>query len=91
MLDPATLPSALANRMLRGETWARDKLALHAGSTFAVIVGPAVAAFRIGPDGTLNRVLNVEYAAELRRCQERVSATLARLRSRAGDPAVSVS
>ena len=53
MLDPTTIPSELANRMLRSESWARDKLALHAGSTFAVIVGPAVAAFRIGPDGTL--------------------------------------
>src|SRR5438552_1343047 len=53
MLDPATLPSALANRMLQGETWARDKLALHAGSTFAVTVGLAAAAFRIGPDGAL--------------------------------------
>jgi ubiquinone biosynthesis accessory factor UbiJ len=53
MLDPATIPSKLANRMLQGETWARDKLALHAGSTFALTIGPAAAAFRIVPDGTL--------------------------------------
>ncbi|HEY3178727.1 MAG TPA: hypothetical protein VGL25_07590 [Casimicrobiaceae bacterium] len=53
MLDPAAFPSELANRMLRGETWARDKLSLHAGRAFAITVGPASAAFRIGADGTL--------------------------------------
>jgi ubiquinone biosynthesis accessory factor UbiJ len=53
MLDPATIPSELANRVLRGETWARDKLALHAGHTFSITVGPATAVFRVGADGIL--------------------------------------
>src|SRR5205809_5926601 len=65
MLDPTTIPSELANRMLRSESWARDKLALHAGSTFAVTVGPAVAAFRIGADGTLENARLVDVTPDL--------------------------
>ena len=52
-LDPAAIPSTVANRMLERETWAREKLALHAGRVFAVTVGPATAAFRIAQDGAL--------------------------------------
>ncbi|MEP7276434.1 MAG: hypothetical protein ABI812_08775 [Betaproteobacteria bacterium] len=51
MIDPATFPSALANRTLGRETWARDKLAAHAGRVFAIGVGPATAGFRIEADG----------------------------------------
>src|SRR5207253_11328728 len=65
MLDPATIPSELANRMLQGETWARDKLALHAGSTFALTIGPAVAAFRIVSDGTLENAPLAGVAPDL--------------------------
>ena len=35
--------------------------------------------YDIAPDGTFNRVLNVPYAEELRRSQQRVAATLARV------------
>ena len=52
-LDPAALPSEVANRVLGREAWARDKLAAHAGRTFAVRVGPASARFTIGGDGAL--------------------------------------
>ena len=56
-LDPASLPgtvaSELANRTFGREAWAREKLATHAGRTFAVAVGPATAAFRIEADGAI--------------------------------------
>ena len=52
-LDPASLPSELANRTLGREAWAREKLAAHAGRIFAVDVGPARAGFRIEADGTV--------------------------------------
>ena len=52
-LDPAAFPSEVANRVLGREAWARDKLAAHAGRTFAVRVGPAGPVFQIGADGTL--------------------------------------
>ena len=47
--------AAAANRVLEHEPWARERLAAHAGRAFSVRVGPAVAAFRIGPDGYLAR------------------------------------
>ena len=52
-LDPASLPSELANRTLGREAWAREKLAAHAGRVFAVDVGPISAGFRIESDGSL--------------------------------------
>ena len=52
-LDPAALPSTIANRVLERETWARDKLAAHAGRVFSVTVGPATAGFSIAEDGSL--------------------------------------
>jgi ubiquinone biosynthesis protein UbiJ len=52
-LEPAALPSELANRTLGREAWAREKLAAHAGRVFAVNVGPATAGFRIEADGML--------------------------------------
>jgi len=52
-LDPTAVPSEIANRMIGREAWAREKLAAHAGRTFAVRVGPAAAGFCIQPDGVL--------------------------------------
>jgi len=49
--DPATLPGALANRMLDRETWARQRLAAHAGRSFVLAVGPAASAFAIDTAG----------------------------------------
>ena len=45
MMDVATIPAGLANRMLRGETWARDRLALHAGRVFSITVSPSSGPF----------------------------------------------
>ena len=39
-LDPATIPGAIANRVLDREAWARQRLAAHAGRTFVIAVGP---------------------------------------------------
>lgn len=49
--DPAALPSALANRVLEREAWARTELAAHAGRTFVVAIGPVATAMRIDPAG----------------------------------------
>jgi ubiquinone biosynthesis protein UbiJ len=52
-VDPAAFPSTIANRVLERESWARDKLAAHAGRVFSVTVGPATAGFSIAEDGSL--------------------------------------
>jgi ubiquinone biosynthesis accessory factor UbiJ len=62
----ATLPSNLANRVLEGETWARDKLALHAGRVFTITVGPATATLRIGATGGFEDVPQDEATPDLR-------------------------
>lgn len=51
MLDPAAVPSALANRVLEREAWARTQLAAHAGRVFVVTVGPMATAMRIDAAG----------------------------------------
>src|SRR3954470_21971634 len=50
---PSALGSDLANRILEGESWARDKLAAHAGRVFSITCGPVTAAFRITDAGIL--------------------------------------
>jgi hypothetical protein len=50
-IDPAAFPSALANRVLEREAWARTQLAVHAGRVFVVAIGPAATAMRIDPTG----------------------------------------
>ena len=49
-------PARLANRMLGEQAWAREKLAPFAGRAFSLAVGPAVAAWSIRADGTLEAV-----------------------------------
>jgi len=47
-MDPA---ASLANRALESEDWARERLALHAGSIFVVVVGPLATGLRIDATG----------------------------------------
>jgi len=42
-----------ANRSLEGESWARERLAAHAGASFVFEAGPLGSAFTIAADGTL--------------------------------------
>lgn len=49
-------PARLANRVLSEQAWAREKLAPFAGRAFSLAVGPAVAAWVIRADGTLEAV-----------------------------------
>ncbi len=49
-MDPA---ASLANSMLERESWARQRLAAHAGRTFVVVSGPVVVALRIDDTGLL--------------------------------------
>jgi ubiquinone biosynthesis accessory factor UbiJ len=51
--DPAQGPAGIANRMLAGEDWARDKLAPVEGRVFSLAVGPLSARWRIEADGRL--------------------------------------
>lgn len=41
------------NRWLEGEPWARERLAAHAGRSFAIDIGPSETTFAIMADGTL--------------------------------------
>jgi ubiquinone biosynthesis protein UbiJ len=53
----------IANRALERESWAREKLAGHAGRTVRIEVGPARQAFAIDADG---RLANSEAAPDLK-------------------------
>jgi ubiquinone biosynthesis protein UbiJ len=54
MADPAsTLGEQVANRLLRDEAWAREKLAPHAGRTFSLSCGPVATAYAVQEDGTV--------------------------------------
>ena len=50
--DPAAGPAHLANRALADQDWAREKLAPFAGRSFSLRLGPLLATWTIGPDGT---------------------------------------
>ncbi|MEO8487677.1 MAG: hypothetical protein ABI585_15220 [Betaproteobacteria bacterium] len=60
---PGSVAADAANRALDGESWARDQLAAHAGSVFAVASGPFAASFAIGADGTFAPALDDAVAA----------------------------
>ncbi len=49
--DPATITSAIANRVLERETWARERLSAHAGRVFVIAIGPLAAALAVDPSG----------------------------------------
>jgi ubiquinone biosynthesis protein UbiJ len=61
-MDPA---AALANRILEGEDWARQRLAEHAGRSFSVTVGPLGAAMRIDAAGRLATVSPRDVAPDV--------------------------
>ena len=65
-MTPASIGSDLANRALESETWARDKLAAHAGRTFTLTVGPAIGAFRIGDGGAFESAALADTTPDLR-------------------------
>ncbi|MEO8738146.1 MAG: SCP2 sterol-binding domain-containing protein [Casimicrobiaceae bacterium] len=48
------LAAEAVNRTLERETWARERLAAHAGRTVRFVVGPARATFAIDTDGRLH-------------------------------------
>jgi ubiquinone biosynthesis protein UbiJ len=55
MIDPASaMGRAAANRLLRDEDWAREKLRAHAGRVFTVASGPVSVAFIVRSDGSLD-------------------------------------
>lgn len=51
--SPAAVVAGAVNRALASEPWARERLAAHAGSRFAVRSGPFGTSFEIGGDGSL--------------------------------------
>ena len=61
--DPA---ASVANRMLERESWARQRLAAHAGRTFVVVSGPVVTALRIDDTGLLQGYALADGAPDLR-------------------------
>lgn len=63
MLDPT---AAVANQMLERETWARQRLAVHAGRTFVLVATPVVSPFRITETGLLESYALADGAADLR-------------------------
>ncbi|HZQ61522.1 MAG TPA: hypothetical protein VFC24_09255, partial [Casimicrobiaceae bacterium] len=56
----------VANQMLERETWARQRLAVHAGRTFVLIATPVVSPFRIGDTGLLEPYALADGPADLR-------------------------
>jgi ubiquinone biosynthesis protein UbiJ len=64
--DPASIPPALANRVLERETWARTCLAAHAGSVVVIAVGPFAAAMRVDATGKLDAATLPADAPDLR-------------------------
>ena len=65
-IDPAAFPSALANRVLEREAWARTQLAVHAGRVFVVAIGPSATAMRIDPTGMVESIPLSGSTADLR-------------------------
>jgi ubiquinone biosynthesis protein UbiJ len=51
--DPAEAPARLANRMLAGQDWAREKLSPFASRVFTFTVGPLSGAWLVTAEGTL--------------------------------------
>jgi ubiquinone biosynthesis protein UbiJ len=52
--DPGAAPAQLANRMLEGQAWAREKFVPFAGRVFSLAVGPLAVAWTIRDDGTFD-------------------------------------
>jgi ubiquinone biosynthesis accessory factor UbiJ len=58
-------PVRAANRVLGDESWARERLAAHAGRTCTVTIGPLSTGFAIGADGMLSPLPSSSAAADL--------------------------
>ncbi|MEO5701348.1 MAG: hypothetical protein ABIS17_12975 [Casimicrobiaceae bacterium] len=56
----------IANGILERETWARERLAVHAGRTFVVVCGPVVAVLRVDDTGLLTDGALADGAPDLR-------------------------
>jgi ubiquinone biosynthesis protein UbiJ len=54
-----------ANRVLNDESWARERLAAHAGRTCTIAIGPLTTGFVIGVDGMLETLPASSAAADL--------------------------
>jgi ubiquinone biosynthesis protein UbiJ len=66
MYGPDHAAAAVANHALSRESWARQRLAVHAGRTFTVVSGPFVTALRIDPTGLLEPHALADGAPDLR-------------------------
>ena len=66
MYGPDDAAAAFANRALERESWARQRLAAHAGRTFSMVAGPFVTALRIDPTGLLEPHALADGPADLR-------------------------
>jgi ubiquinone biosynthesis protein UbiJ len=63
--DPASIPPAIANRVLEHEAWALSCLAAHAGSVVTVTVGPLATTMRVDPAGRLEAAPTPAQAPDL--------------------------
>jgi ubiquinone biosynthesis accessory factor UbiJ len=54
LADAVNFAEDAINRALEGESWARDKLALHAGRTMRLALGPVARTFAVDADGRLS-------------------------------------
>jgi ubiquinone biosynthesis protein UbiJ len=61
---PDAIPGAIANRVLERETWARQRLAAHAGRVFAVAVGPFTSALGVGAGGMVAPATLADHPAD---------------------------
>jgi ubiquinone biosynthesis accessory factor UbiJ len=66
LFAPEAVASDLANRALEGETWAREKLAAHAGQAFEITLGPASGVYRITATGTFETAALADTTPDLR-------------------------
>lgn len=64
-LGPGSLAPELVNRALEREAWAQSSLALHAGRTVRIAVGPATSRFRIDAAGKVEAEPSTASAPDL--------------------------
>ena len=64
-LDPGAVPTALANRVLAREQWARDSLTAHSGRSFRLVAGPVAATMRIDDSGSIASAQALDGAPDL--------------------------
>jgi ubiquinone biosynthesis protein UbiJ len=55
----------LANRLLEREAWARERLAVHAGRAFMIVVGPVATVFRVDETGLVQTTAMSGAASDL--------------------------